>query len=158
MKKLKLTIILIVLILLIAKVYEHFATRYLYLEYYKFENGKMQAVEITKVEFYGIAIDENKSSLPKDEIIKTTITDKRKIHIFVNYLRNIPLRYAMKKKDINNCEGCSVYFYSDDMMEGSIEITTDNFIYSGLNCKTYTVKDKGRNVISEIKNIGLGDV
>ena len=110
MKKLKLTIILIVLILLIAKVYEHFATRYLYLEYYKFENGKMQAVEITKVEFYGIAIDENKSSLPKDEIIKTTITDKRKIHIFVNYLRNIPLRYAMKKRILTTVKDAPFIF------------------------------------------------
>lgn len=157
MKKLKLTIILIVLILLTVKVYEHFATRYLYLEYYKFEDGKMQATEITKVEFYGIAIDENESDLPEDEIIKTTITDKRKVEILIDCLRNIPLRYAMGKKNINDCEGCSVYFYSDDMMEGSIEITADNFIYSGLNGKTYTVKEKGRNVISEIKNLGLGE-
>ena len=142
-------------VIVVSLLFNRIKTHYLALEYLDLNSQKK---EITKVEIAGIYLkghDYGQSEYEK-QLLKTEITDKKKINMLTEYLESIPLKYVKESEDFDSTGGCCILFYSSNTMcEGLIEINGNSFIHNSSNVAIYRPKDKGRDILSEIKELGL---
>lgn len=156
MKKIIPISILIFTIIIILSLYKYNKTRYLYLDYNN-RTAAHEINEVVKIEIYGLYLEGYNYSFSEREkgSPKTVITDRKKIQMLMDYLKNIPLKYVKEGENFDNTGGCSIFFYSNELQLGTVEINANSFIYNSNDVTTYKPKDKNQNIIFDIKKLGL---